>query len=355
MSQAANYCAHCGGAIGMREEGGRHREYCLSCGTIFYRNPLPVASAVLVNQKREVLLVKRRLPPHQGMWCLPIGFAELDETIQEAALRELKEETGVVGRVTRLLDVHSYIDDAYGDVLIVTFEVESVGGSERPGDDASDLAYWPLTQLPELAFAANQKALRTFIHVHEEEWGIQDSFQRLELDPSGVAPPRAAASPSATPTAVTSARGPERGNLLSAALVSTVEGGAEQIAGDWLAEIASNPSTIALGSIDSDWLRDRVQAGLAGLSRWLRGEAAPDEIRELYRRWGREMSEMGCPLHEVLSGLSLLKRVIWIRARVGGAWERPVDAYRMLEMFTLVGAFFDRATYQIARGYAETL
>ena len=106
-----------------------------------------------------MLLVKRGILPNKGMWCLPIGFAEMGETIAEAALRELHEETGVVGRVSRLIDAASWSSGFYGDLLVVTFEVEKVSGDETPGDDAEDVAYFPIDQLPPLAFPSNEKAI----------------------------------------------------------------------------------------------------------------------------------------------------------------------------------------------------
>ena len=142
---------------------------------------------------------------------------------------------------------------------------------------------------------------------------------------------------------------------MSAVLVATLEKEAPQVAAEWLAEVSANPSTQTLAKIDQVWLTERITNAVKRLSRWMRGAAPPEEIRNAYRRWGREMSAMECPLHEVLSGLSLLKRIIWVQARAAGAWERPVDAYRMLELFTLVGSFFDRAFYQAARGYAEAV
>ncbi len=88
------------------------------------------AAAVAVNEDRELLLVKRKYPPEQGRWCLPIGFAELDETIEEAASascgRRLCE-----GRV-RACWTSIYGSEFYGDLLIVTFEIERTGGNSIP-------------------------------------------------------------------------------------------------------------------------------------------------------------------------------------------------------------------------------
>lgn len=159
MRSPPRFCAQCGAEVVNREVERRLRQVCPSCGTIFFRNPLPVASAVVLNGNCEVLLVKRRQEPSKGMWCLPIGFAELNETIAEAALRELREETGIEGEVVGLLDASSQSSDFYGDLLVVTFEVKKVGGEENPGDDAEKTAYFPLSELPELAFESNRKAI----------------------------------------------------------------------------------------------------------------------------------------------------------------------------------------------------
>lgn len=332
LRQPARFCANCGGPVGLRQQDGRIREFCQNCGTVFYRNPLPVASALVLNSKREVLLVKRKNEPEKGAWCLPIGFAELEETIEEAALRELKEEAGIEGRVVGLLDVDSYASDYYGDLLIVTFEIERTGGHERPGDDAEEVAYFPLDELPPLAFSSNDKAVSRLREVHAEEWGIQDSFRHLEdelLKPTGSAA------------------------LLSDTLVHVIEVKARDIANSWLAQVREHPSTQTLGGADGRWLLMETQLALARLGRWLRDEATAEEVNRYYRHWGAELASRGCPLHEALSGLSLLKRTIWVTARASGLWERPVEAYSILEMFALVGAFFDRAAYHTARGYSS--
>jgi len=132
------YCVHCGGELGTDFLDGKHRQVCGACNTVYYENPLPVASVILANGRREILLVRRAKEPFKDMWCCPIGFAETGESIEDAALRELKEETGVEGRIVQLLDVGSHVNPLYGELLIVTFEVEKAGGCEQAGDDASE-------------------------------------------------------------------------------------------------------------------------------------------------------------------------------------------------------------------------
>ena len=89
------YCPYCKEKLENTVTDGHKRERCPICATVFYTNPLPVVSALLVSANREVLLVLRKNEPHKDMWCLPIGFAETDEDIQGSTLRELEEETGL--------------------------------------------------------------------------------------------------------------------------------------------------------------------------------------------------------------------------------------------------------------------
>ena len=134
--KAKSFCNFCGKELVTDLLEGRERLVCDNCKEIHYENPLPVAAVVLVNHDREILLVKRAKEPSKDMWCFPIGFAEMGESIEDAALRELKEETGVDGKIVQLVDVCSETNEFYGELLIVTFEAEKTGGQEKAGDDA---------------------------------------------------------------------------------------------------------------------------------------------------------------------------------------------------------------------------
>lgn len=158
MTRSRTYCPQCTKKIEIRTIDNRPRDYCPYCDEVFYDNPLPVVSAIVVNDKREVLLVLRDRKPNEGEWCLPSGFVEVNESIENAALRELREETGLQGKIIRLQAVQSYYSSFYGDLIWVTFEVEHNKGDLNPGDDARDARYFPIKEMPELAFSPNQKS-----------------------------------------------------------------------------------------------------------------------------------------------------------------------------------------------------
>jgi ADP-ribose pyrophosphatase YjhB (NUDIX family) len=157
------FCNFCGNRLGKGVVNGKERQICDTCGHVYYENPLPVVSIILSNEKGELLLVKRAEEPAKGMWCFPIGFAECGESIEEAALRELKEESGVEGLIVGLLDVCSDQTGMYGEVVVVTFRAEKVGGTEGPGDDACDVGYFSLAEMPQLAFSSQERALEKFL------------------------------------------------------------------------------------------------------------------------------------------------------------------------------------------------
>lgn len=97
---------------------------------------------------REVLLVKRKNPPPG--WALPGGFLEYGESLEEAVLRELKEETGLRGRIVRQMRTYSDPNrDPRGHTITTVFLIR-VGKNAAPhaADDAAGAAFFPLHHLP---------------------------------------------------------------------------------------------------------------------------------------------------------------------------------------------------------------
>lgn len=113
----------------------------------------------------QVLLVRRGNDPYKGMWALPGGFLNEDETLKEAALRELKEETGIVPCYTEELCSCSDVNrDPRGRVISVVYYSFVHGGEALAGDDAAETGWFDIYNLPELAFDhadVMQKAIET--------------------------------------------------------------------------------------------------------------------------------------------------------------------------------------------------
>lgn len=325
MPLKPKFCTQCGQPVTTRDVAGVPRIVCPSCDTIHYENPLPVAAALVLNDHREVLLVRRAHAPHQGAWCLPMGFAETGETIADAARRELREEAGIDAQVLRLLDSDSHTSDHYGDLLIVTFEMEKTGGAERAGDDAAEVRYFPLGTHPPLAFKSNEKALRTCAAAHLEAWEMHDSFLRLQAE--------------------------QDQGLLADTLIGVIEERAEDIAASWLAAVRDNPTTQRYRSLAPEGLLTRATLVISQFGRWFKDPAADAEVKRFYRGLACDRKTQGFCAHEVLSSLSLLKKQLWQFVRSQSPVERPLDIYRMLEFNRLMALFFDKATYHLVRAF----
>ncbi len=119
----------------------------------FPDEPVPAASG-LVFRDGAVLLVKRREEPNKGLWSPPGGSLEVGETVESAAARETREETGVLVRPLRVVDVRDIIvRDADGRVRwhYVLFGVlcEYLSGEPSPASDAENARFLPLKELSE--------------------------------------------------------------------------------------------------------------------------------------------------------------------------------------------------------------
>jgi len=137
---------------------GKERGYCPKCGFVNYKNPLPSAGAVAV-KNGKVLLIKRGREPGKGLWALPSGFIESGETPEDACSRELKEETGMDGIINRLIGVYREGTEVYGDVIVVMYFVEIIGGELKAGDDAEEAKFFNKEKLPNLHFNCFNKAV----------------------------------------------------------------------------------------------------------------------------------------------------------------------------------------------------
>jgi len=158
MSSEFSYCPVCAQPLEDAHEGEHVRMRCPSCGYVHYRNPAPAVGVVVVEDGR-VLLVKRRFDPYKGLWVIPSGFIEYDEDVRTTGVREALEETGLVVGIEALHAVVSCFDDPRGNSLLVLYRARVTGGTLAAGDDAEDVRFFPLGELPPIAFEAHRAAL----------------------------------------------------------------------------------------------------------------------------------------------------------------------------------------------------
>jgi len=127
--------------------------------TYTYNYPRPAVTADIIilkenNTQQFVLLIERKHPPFEGMWALPGGFLELDETLEEAALRELNEETGITGVELKQFHTFSKVnrDPRHRTITTVFIGYTDDNISIEAGDDAAKAQWFSMDKLPPLAF-----------------------------------------------------------------------------------------------------------------------------------------------------------------------------------------------------------
>lgn len=129
-------------------------EKCPHCGNPMqrFRNPTPTVDVVIHQPGRGVVLVERANPPLG--WALPGGFVDEGETVEHAAVREAREETGLEVLLTGLLGVYSDpARDPRKHTMSVVFTAQALDMDKlEAGDDAGRVALHPLDALPELCF-----------------------------------------------------------------------------------------------------------------------------------------------------------------------------------------------------------
>jgi len=136
------------------------RYVCESCGAIHYRNPKIVAGCLPV-WGEKVLLCRRAIEPRYGLWTLPAGFMENDETTQEAALRETREEANACVSGIQIFALYNlpHINQVY-----IMFRGELEGGQASAGAETLEVALFEEARIPwsELAFPVIAETLELF-------------------------------------------------------------------------------------------------------------------------------------------------------------------------------------------------
>ncbi len=159
--QQAKFCPQCGALLQEAQFGDRMRPVCPACGYIHYVNPV-VAAGTLVEERERVALIKRGVDPRSNTWGLPAGYVEADETAEEAAIRETREESGLDVALDDLLGVYSFGSAEQMRGVLILYAAHTIGGELHAGDDALDARYFAPNELPpddQISFWTHRKAL----------------------------------------------------------------------------------------------------------------------------------------------------------------------------------------------------
>lgn len=120
------------------------------------KTPLLTVDAVIIYEKENIILIRRKNPPFQGEYALPGGFVDIGETVENGCIREAKEETNINVKIIKMIGVFSEPKrDPRGHTVTVAFLCEPLTENEVPKaqDDAATLEIVPISNVPKLNLA----------------------------------------------------------------------------------------------------------------------------------------------------------------------------------------------------------
>ena len=155
MRGDTNYCQRCAAELAEKPIDGTVRHYCPSCGFVVYLDP-KVAAVVLVYDGKRLLMVKRGVEPAMGRWAFPSGYVDRGEVVERAAVREVKEETGLDIELDRFVGIYSLEGNP---VILAVYSAHTIGGRMQAGHDAQEAAWFAVDELPDMPFPNDQQIL----------------------------------------------------------------------------------------------------------------------------------------------------------------------------------------------------
>ena len=115
------------------------------CGHVAYVNPRLVVTTLPITDAGEIVLIRRGIEPGKGTWAQPGGFLEVDETVNQAAVRETWEETGLLVEPGDIVGLYTRLE---ASVVTIAFEARIVGGTASPTLEATEVTPFAPEDLP---------------------------------------------------------------------------------------------------------------------------------------------------------------------------------------------------------------
>ena len=165
---AFKFCPSCRYYLRRKQVDGRERLICQKCGWIYYKNPLPAVACVARDKKGKILIVKRNLKPGINKWALPGGFVEPSETAETACLRELEEETGIKGKIKRLIGVYVQRTREYDSLLVIGYEVSVSRCKLSLNSESKEARFFGEKNLPHISFSSHRKIISKVLRGHKD-------------------------------------------------------------------------------------------------------------------------------------------------------------------------------------------
>ena len=164
LADSLNFCSRCGASLRFGTVPGEDRERlaCSACGHVAYVNPRLVVTTLPITEAGEIVLIRRGIEPGLGSWAQPGGFLEVDETVNQAAIRETWEETGLLVEPGEIVGLYTRLE---ASVVTITFEARIVGGTAAPTPEATEVVAFAPEDIPwsGIAFKTTVWALRDWL------------------------------------------------------------------------------------------------------------------------------------------------------------------------------------------------
>ncbi|MBA2364039.1 MAG: NUDIX hydrolase [Chloroflexia bacterium] len=158
------YCMECGTRLRRAGADGKERLCCAACGWVHWEDP-KLAVAVIVFRDRTVLLGRRGQGARQGLWSFPAGFVDRGERVEDAAIREVREETGLDVALGPLFMLRSATDEP---VVLAVYSATHGKDAPTPGIELTDIRWFARGDLPEMAFEHDAAVLAAWWDSQEE-------------------------------------------------------------------------------------------------------------------------------------------------------------------------------------------
>lgn len=157
------FCPRCASTLEPRtlKAGDPPRLVCQACGFVFFLDP-KVATGAIFSLNGGILLVQRAIEPSYGKWVFPGGYVDRGESLEAAAVRETKEESGLDVCLTRLLGVYS---SPGNPVILIAYVGEVTGGSIQVDEEGLDARAFAPAEIPwdQLAFPSTSEVIRDYL------------------------------------------------------------------------------------------------------------------------------------------------------------------------------------------------
>lgn len=163
-SHAYRFCPRCGHTLERRrlKAGEPERLVCQTCGFVFYLDPKVAVGTIIRTTDEGLVLVRRAIEPGYGKWVFPSGYVDRGETLQAAAVREAREESGLDVRLDGLVNIYSYPG---GAPIIVVYAATATSGALCTDDEGLAIEAVTAANIPwsALAFRSTTDALRDYL------------------------------------------------------------------------------------------------------------------------------------------------------------------------------------------------